>query len=223
MLKKMKLKYTFLILLFYISVESKSQTIYIDPTVTAAISIGNSELKSSQNKTNNLLSQVKVAQLAVAAQLEAANKLQQKVYNGLTEVSSVLNDAYSVKRIVTNSTRLLDYSNQIVSFAAGNPEFTVFAISETKEFKRRILLLSSEVTTILTGGELNMMNAGQRRQLLRTIEIETALLAGQAWHILYTMKRAKNIGFWRAINPFQQWINMDIRIAKDIINRSKYL
>lgn len=219
---KKHINYLFCVFFFF-EYQLNSQTIYMDPSVTTALSIGNSNLKSTQDNTNNKLSQIKTAQLAVAAQLEAANQLQQKVYNGLTQVSSLLNDAYSVKRIYENNKRLLDYSAKIVEFGASSPEYLIFALTGTTEFKRRMLLLTTEVTTVLTGGEFNMMNAGQRRQLIRTIEIETALLAGQAWYILYTMKRAKDLGFWRSINPFQGWINTDSRIAKDIINRSKFL
>lgn len=219
-----KITYMILLsLLFWSSNELASQTIYMDPTVAAILSYNNNTLKKSQDDTNNKLGQIRTAQLAVAAQLEAANQLQQKIYKGLTEVSSLLNDAYSVKKIINNNKLLLEYSGQIVEFASDSPEFSVFAISETTEFKRRMLLLTTEVTTILTGGEFNMMNSGQRRQLIRNVEIETALLAGQAWHILFTMKRAKHIGFWRAINPFQGWIDTDKRIARDIINRSKFL
>lgn len=217
------IKYIILINLLFISGTISTQTIYMDPAVSTILSINNTSLKNTQNETNNKLSDIRMAQLAVTAQLEAANRLQEKIYKGLTEVSSLLNDAYSVKKIINNNKLLLDYSGQIVEFAADSPEFSVFAISETSEFKRRMLLLTTEVTTILTGGEVNMMNAGQRRQLIRHIEIETALLAGQAWHILFTLKRAKHIGFWRAINPFQGWIDSDKRIAKDIINRSKFL
>ena len=219
-----KITYMILLsLLFWSSNELASQTIYMDPTVSAILSYNNNTLKKSQDDTNNKLGQIRTAQLAVAAQLEAANQLQQKIYKGLTEVSSLLNDAYSVKKIINNNKLLLEYSGQIVEFASDSPEFSVFAISETTEFKRLMLLLTTEVTTILTGGEFNMMNSGQRRQLIRNVEIETALLAGQAWHILFTMKRAKHIGFWRAINPFQGWIDTDKRIARDIINRSKFL
>lgn len=201
----------------------QAQTVYIDPLVAGAISSTGSSLKSQQNNTNNVLTQIKTAQLAVSAQLAAANKLQEKVYKGLSEVSSALNDAFVVKQIFENTTTIVKKSSEIVAFAAQNPQYAYFARKEADLFKKRCISLTTEVTQTLTGGKFNLMSSGQRRELLRNIQTQTSLLASHAWLILYSMQRAKTIGFWKAINPFGDWVNKDDKIAKDIIRRSKFL
>lgn len=201
----------------------QAQTVYIDPAVAGAISVTGNSLKSEQNSTNNVLTQIKTAQLAVSTQLAAANRLQEKVYKGLSEVSSALNDAFVVKQIYENTTRIVEKSAEIATFAAQNPEYAYFARKEADNFKKRCISLTTEVAQTLTGGEFNLMSSGQRRELLRNIQTQTSLLASHAWLILYSMQRAKTIGFWKAINPFQDWLNKDQRIAQDIIRRSKFL
>lgn len=200
-----------------------SQAIYVDPAVTAATTLHATQIDNEQKKTNNILTQIKTAEVTINAQLAEANKLQQKIYDGLSNVSSLLNDAFTVKQIYEDTEMIVKRVGLITQFAAKNPQFSVFALKEAKEFKRRCLLLSADVTSTLTGGKFNLMNAGQRRELLRDIRTQTSLLASHAWLILFSMEQAKRIGFWKALNPFQKWVNRDSKIAKDIINRSKYL
>ena len=219
----MKKTIILLSIIAFVPVYSFGQAIYVDPMVTGAIVAHDSNLKSQQNKTNNILTQIKNAEATVTAQLQVAYNLQNKIYKGLTEVSSLVNDAYYVKKTYENCQSIVTNATDITAFAAKNPQFTIFARDEAKEFKRRTLLLSAEVTTTLTGGQFNMMNAGQRRELIRNIELETSLLASTSWMMLYSMQRAKAVGFWRSINPFAGFVNRDRQIAQDIISQSKYM
>ena len=210
-----------IVLMHYISL--CGQTIYMDPVVSAATIAQSESLKKEQQNTNNILNQIKVAETAVNQQLAVANELHQKVYKGLSEVSGLVNDAFTVKQIYENCNNIINKSAEITTFASKNPQFAVFAYKEVSEFKRRVLLLSADVSSTLTGGQFNLMNAGQRRALLNDVRVQTSLLSSQAWMILHSMKQAKNIGFWRAINPFQSWYNRDAIIARDIINRSRFV
>lgn len=210
-------------MVFVVYTSVKSQTIYVD-ILTAPTMIAEGEiLKRQQEKTNGNLNKIQQAELLVYTQIQKANNLQEKVVKGLTEVSSLLNDAYTVKDIYGSLELLLKYSRDISRFASNYPQFAVFAVPAVSSFNKRITKLSIEVGNILTSGENNMMNAGQRRELLNDLSIETRLLASEAWSILFSMEQAKNIGFWNAINPFRSWVNQDASIMQDIINRSKYL
>lgn len=212
-----------ILLLCLIPLLTYGQAIYVDPMVTGAITLHDSNLKSEQNKTNNLLSQIRTAQSTVTAQLQVAYELQNKIYKGLSEVSSLVSDAYYVKRTYTNCQTIVNNAAEITTFITSNPQYAVFARPEVNEFKNRTVLLTAEVTATLTGGQFNLMNSGQRRELVRNIEMETALLASTSWLMLYSMKRAKNVGFWKSINPFSSYVNRDRQIARDIINQAKYL
>ena len=213
----------FSVLFGLVSFFSFAQMIYVDPMVTAAMIAHDANLKSEQNKTNNILSSIRTAETFVQTQLKTAHDLQMKVYKGLSEVSSLVNDAYYAKKIYENCQNLVNHSVAMAQFAVDYPQFAVFANKDAQEFRRRATMLTTETVATLTGGEFNLMNSGQRRELLRDIELQTSLLASGAWLMLYSMQRAKNVGFWKSLNPFAGYINQDRRIAQDIINRAKYL
>lgn len=212
-----------LVSLFFTSYLSFSQAVYVDPVVASAMLVHDSNLKTSQNNTNSVLTSIRNAETMVQVQLQVAHNLQQKVYDGLSNVSSLLNDAYYVKSIYTNCERIISTSSQIAVFASQNPQFAIFANKHANEFKRRATLLTTETITTLTGGELNLMNSGQRRELVRDIHMQTSLLASTSYLMLFTMEKAKMNGFWNTLNPFSGHINRDRRIAQDIMNKAKGL
>lgn len=200
-----------------------SQAMYVDPVVAAAMLTHDSNLKSSQNKSNSILTEIRNAELLVQTQLQIAHNLQQKIYKGLSDVSSLVNDAFYVKKTYANIERIISLSGEIASFAVQNPHFAVFANKNASEFRRRATMLTTETLGVLTGGELNLMNSGQRRELVRDIQMQTSLLASTAYLMLFAMKKAKATGFWNSLNPFASHVNRDRQIAQGIINRAKQL
>jgi len=200
-----------------------AQTPYVDVlTAPAMIGMG-SALSSQQNKTNNNLSAIQRTQVLIEGQLFAANNLQQKIVDGLTQVSAALYDAYLVKDIYSNCEMIVSFSTEITRFAAQNPQFSIFAANSVKQFRNRSVQLSADVTKILTGGTANMMNAGQRRELLRSLNTKTSLLASDAFYILHEMQSAKMAGFWKSINPFKSYIEQDARLMRQIIAQANAL
>lgn len=196
---------------------------YVDVLTAPNMLIQAAQLKDQQELTNENLSKIERAELLVLAQVKLANEYQNKIVKGLTEVSSLINDAFVVKDIYKSFERLASNTKKIKDFVVENPEFSVFALPAVNNFNYRLNNLTLEVTKILTPGEVNMMNAGQRRAALSDISVQSKLLASSAWSIHFSMEKAKRLGFWKAINPFRTWTNQDVRLMQDIIKRSRYL
>lgn len=196
---------------------------YIDVLTAPAMVTYAQALKNQQNKTNDNLSAIQRAQTAMMTQLGVANNLHDKVVRGLTEVSGTLNNALTVKEIYSSSLDIVNNTKDALDLAVGNPALTLFAIRSSHEFKRRALGLTAEVTRILTGGESNMMDAGERQKLLNYIHTEIRLLSATAYGVRYNMEYAKRYGIWNTLNPFRAWINQDTRIMQDIISQAKLI
>lgn len=210
-------------LLMLICVLCKAQTPYVD-VLTAPAMIAYAEvLKSQQNKTNTNLSAIERGQVAVMGQLQVANNLHDRVVRGLTEVSGTLSNALTVKEIYTSSTDIVNNTRDAINLASGNPALTLFAIRSSEEFKRRALGMTADVTRILTGGDYNMMDAGERQKLLNYIHTEIRLLAATAYGVKFNMEYAKRYGIWNSLNPFRKWINQDTQIMHDIITKAKMI
>src|SRR5690606_41954756 len=71
--------------------------IYIDPAVAAATGAHAAVINGQLNTTNDKLTLIQRGQLAVTGQLVIVNDLQDKIYKGLSEVSSVVRNLLAVK------------------------------------------------------------------------------------------------------------------------------
>ena len=79
------MKYLLLSALCFIFSTLKAQELVVDPTTSAAIIANSSVINGQLNTTNNNLSWIGKGQLAVSGQLTLVNKLQNKIYQGLSQ------------------------------------------------------------------------------------------------------------------------------------------
>lgn len=220
----MKRLFLSLILLGLFFPQQGSAQIYVDvltaPQMTAIHAPG---IRSELKKTNNELSAIKRGQLFLQTQLGLANDLQQKVLTGLQQVSGTLRNALTIRQIYETSADIIGEMQEVVEIAADNPQFSIFAYRSANIFRQRALELYAEVARILTEDEINLLDAGERQQLLLRVYRDIRLLYGAAYSINFSMKTAIRTGFWRRLNPFKIWVNQDSRIMRDIIRNASYL
>lgn len=206
-----------------IGVVSNAQTVYVDLLTAPAMLTYSATLKNQQEKTNKNLSNIQKGQLLVLTQLEYANSLHDKVLKGLTTVGETVQNALTIKEIYIVAKDIVDDTKSAIEFAADNPQYTVFAIQASKEFKTRSVNMTAEITRVITGGESNMMDAGERQKLLNYIHTEMRLIGATAYMVKQNMYWAKINGFWRTLNPLAAWKNQDSKIMREIINNAKTL
>lgn len=202
---------------------TNAQTPYVDVLTAPAMIVYAEVLKGQQEKTNDNLSAIERGQLAVMGQLQVANNLHDKVLKGLTQVSGTLSNALTVKEIYSASNEIVKNTQEAINLAVGNPLLTIFAHKSANEFKRRALTMSTEVSRILTGGESNMMDAGERQRLLNYIHTEIRLLGATAFTVKFNMEYAKMYGVWNSLNPFRRWVNQDVQIMQEIIQKANMI
>jgi hypothetical protein len=217
----MKNTILFFMLFILIGIKAKAQSVYVDVLTAPAMLVYSDALNTQQKKTNTTLSNIEKGQILINAQLKVANDLHDKVIKGLTQVSETLNNALTIKEIYSTSQDIINDSQEIAELAKGNPLLNVFAINSGKEFRRRALEMTAEIGRILTSGESNMMDAGERQKLLNYIHTEIRLLGATVFMMKESMFWAKMNGIWNTLNPFRSWINQDETIIKGIMMRSK--
>ncbi|SJN22429.1 hypothetical protein FM107_03315 [Sphingobacterium sp. JB170] len=198
--------------------------IYIDPAVAAATGAHAAVINGQLNTTNDKLTLIQRGQLAVTGQLVIVNDLQDKIYKGLSEVSSVVRNLLAVKDIADISTDIVRDVNKAMDIAGSNPILLLFAEQGAREFKTRATNLAAEVASFVTvGGRQNLMDSGERAKLLNRIVTELTILRGVAYGMHRSMYWAKQRGILNSLNPYAGFINMDKRIADDIVRNAKYL
>jgi hypothetical protein len=200
-----------------------AQELVVDPATSAAVAVNSAVINGQLNTTNNNLSLIQKGQLAVTGQLVIVNDLQNKIYTGLSQVASVINNLTSIKEIASCGTDIVNDVGQAVTIAQSDPVLLLFAEQGAREFETRAVTLAADVSAFVLKGGNNLMDAGERGKLLNHIESEMQILRGIAYGMGRAMYWAKMRGIWASLNPWAEWKNMDVQIANDVLNNAKYL
>ncbi|MFD2285970.1 hypothetical protein GJU39_01385 [Pedobacter petrophilus] len=201
-----------------------SAQIYVDPTTAAATAAHAGVMNSGLSRTSNNLTLVQRAQLAVTGQLGIVNDLQSTIYRGLSEVSGVMRSLLAVKDIYEISQDIVIDVNKAINITSNDPVLLLFAEGGAREFKTRSINLAAEVSAfVLKDGKDALMDSGERAKLLNRIVTELTILRGVAYGMYRTMYWAKQRGILNSLNPYAGYINIDKRIADDILRNAKML
>jgi hypothetical protein len=162
--------------------------------------------------------------LAVSGQLVIVNNLQNRIYNGLSQVAAVLNNLNTIKEIAECGSDIIKDVEGAVTLAKSNPALLLFAEQGARDFQTRATMLAAEVSAfVLKGGSNNLMDSGERGKLLNHIAEQMRILRGIAYGMNRSMYWAKINGIFRSLNPWAEWQNQDVRIANEVLTNAKYL
>ncbi|QJD98348.1 hypothetical protein HH214_08710 [Mucilaginibacter robiniae] len=201
-----------------------AQELVVDPTVSAAIAAHAGVINGQLNTTNNKLDLIQKGQLAVSSQLVVVSTLQQKIYNGLSQVAAVLNNLTTINEIADCGSDIVSDVESAVKLAQSDPVLLLFAEQGARDFETRATMLAADVSAfVLKGGSGNLMDSGERGKLLNHIAQEMRILRGIAYGMNRSMYWAKINGVLRSLNPWAEWQNQDVRIANDVLTNAKYL
>ena len=201
-----------------------AQEIVVDPAVSGAIAISTSTINGQLNTTNNKLDLIQKGQLAVTGQLVIVNSMQNKIYQGLSQVASVINNLSTIKEIAECGSDIVSDVESSIKLAQSDPVLLLFAEQGTRDFQTRAATLAADVSAfVLKGGANNLMDSGERGKLLNHIATEMRILRGIAYGMNRAMYWAKIDGIFRSLNPWAEWQNEDVRIANDVLTNAKYL
>ncbi|SHM92801.1 hypothetical protein [Mucilaginibacter sp. OK098] len=205
-------------------VAALAQEIVVDPAVSGAIVVSASTINGQLNTTNNKLDLIQKGQLAVTGQLVIVNNMQNKIYQGLSQVASVINNLTTIKEIAECGSDIVSDVESSIKLAQSDPVLLLFAEQGARDFQTRAATLAADVSAfVLKGGTNNLMDSGERGKLLNHIATEMRILRGIAYGMNRAMYWAKIDGIFRSLNPWAEWQNEDVRIANDVLTNAKYL
>lgn len=198
----------------------KAQTTYIDIMTAPAMTVYSNTLKQGQNATKKEMGFIKEKQAWLNSQMVIANNIQNKVYKGLTEVNGIVANGLQAKRIYEQLKEMPKNLEAVYQECADKPEYAIFGAKAGQLVYNKSIEYYTEIAQLLSGGELNMMTSGDRMLLLEHLERKTTMLNFYLINMKYAIMRAKAKGWWRAINPFQDYITTDKAIFDQIIQQS---
>jgi hypothetical protein len=220
----MKTKVLFMLILCAFASAASAQLLVADPLTSAAIAVNTVVINGQLNTTNNNLSLIQKGQLAVTGQLLIVNQLQNDIYQGLSQVASVISNLTNIKEIGECGADIVSDVDQAISFAQADPLLLLFAQQGANDFEARAVTLAADVTAfVLQGGGNNLMDSGERGKLLNHIASEMRILRGISYGMQRAMYWAKMRGIFQSLNPWATWQNQDVQIANSVLNNAKYL
>lgn len=149
-------------------------------------------------------------------------KIEEAVQKSLTTVDEILKNSLQVKNIGETIKIIIDNSKKTLLYVKEVPELIPFAETSITNAKRRGLNLVKEIYDfILKSDEKNLMNYAQRELFLQKIQQELYIINGLICDIAQTIYYVKLNGFWKSLNPFQDYVNTDLRILNEIIAKYK--
>lgn len=218
------MKYFYVLLILFFTGSVFGQAVYIDAAVSGATAAHAAVINSQLDATNERLTLIERGQLAITGNLTIVNTMQDKIYKGLSEVSSILTNLSNVQEIGRMATAISSDLKDVMELAGENPALLLFAERNATMFQQRATSLALEVSNfVLKGGETNLMDAGERTKLINQVLTEMIILRSYTYGMYRSMYFAQMKGFVRALNPFRGYINIDIQLAQDIARKTKSL
>jgi hypothetical protein len=196
----------------------------IDPFLEGAILAANASENANYNNIKNNQTAIQRAQEATILVVEQVNQIQNKIYKGLMQVSSVLKNAYQVKECLQALNDILSYESDMLSEAKQNPLALAFALKIQNEMVAKAVAYYAGISAVVLKANTKdlLMDAGERSMLLYKIQLDLNTLRAMAAYSYYKVHIAVMQGIINSFNPFKGYVDIDGKIVKDLLANWKH-
>jgi hypothetical protein len=217
-----RLLITFLILIGTDFIEAFGQN--IDPFLEGAIIVANTTENTNYNNIKDNQTAIQRAQEATIVVVDQVNQIQNKIYKGLMQVSSVLKNAFQIKECLQALQDILSYESDMLSEAKKNPIAIAFALKIQTEMVNKAVAYYADISTVILKANTKdlLMDAGERETLLYKVQLDLNTLRAMAAYSYYKVHLAVMQGIINSFNPFKGYVDIDGKIVKDLLANWKH-
>ena len=196
----------------------------IDPFLEGAIITANATENANYNNIKDNQTAIQRAQEATIVVVDQVNQIQNKIYKGLMQVSSVLKNAYQIKECLQALNDILSYESDMLSEAQQNPLALAFALKIQNEMANKATAYYANISAFLLKANTKdlLMDAGERGTLLYKIQLDLNTLRAMAAYSYYKVHLAVMQGIINSFNPFKGYVDIDGKIVKDLLANWKH-
>ena len=214
------------LLLLFLAVIGFSKTYCqnIDPFLEGAIIVSSATENANYNNIKDNQTAIQRAQEATIVVVDQVNQIQNKIYNGLMQVSSVLKNAYQIKECLQALNDILSYEGDMLAEAQKNPLALAFALRIQNEMVSKAVSYYADIETVILKANTKelLMTAGERETLLYKVQLDLNTLRALAAYSYYKVHLAVMQGIINSFNPFKGYVDIDGKIVKDLLNNWKH-
>jgi len=161
------------------------------------------------------------ANLTLLEKLKNTYRMLQQRYNTLGTAITVADVGIYAEPMVK---QIVSYQAQIVALAEKNPALIAIGYQSEIQFAEDAKDLMGYVAgLILSYGDVNQMKASDRKMLFDYVIAQLSVLQELSGNMVNMMQYSSLASLLKAANPFQNFIDADISISKNIIQNAKYL
>jgi len=161
------------------------------------------------------------ANLTLLAKLKNVYRTLQQRYNTLGTAITVAGIGIEAEPMVK---QIISYQGQIVKLVEKNPAVAVLGVQAEIEFVEKAEGLIGYVSGLtLSIGDVNQMKASDRKLLFDDVIQQLSQIQELSGNLVNMLRYSNLSSLLRALNPFQNYVDMDKNMAGDIIQNAKYL
>lgn len=161
------------------------------------------------------------ANLTLLGKLKDIYRTLQNRYNTLGTAVSVANIGIEATPMVG---QIIIYQGQIVKLVEKNPAVAMLGVQSEIEFVQKAEGLLGYVAGLgLSFGDVNQMKASDRKLLFDYVTQQLSQIQELSGNLVNTLTYSNLSSLLRALNPFQNFVDLDKNMAEDIIQNAKYL
>lgn len=161
------------------------------------------------------------ANLTLLEKLKNTYRMLQQRYNTLGTAITVADVGIYAEPMVK---QIVSYQAQIVALAEKNPALIAIGYQSEIQFAENAKDLMGYVAgLILSYGDVNQMKASDRKMLFDYVITQLSVLQELSGNMVNMMQYSSLASLLKAANPFQNFIDADISISKNIIQNAKLL
>jgi len=161
------------------------------------------------------------ANLTLLEKLKNVYRTLQQRYNTLGTAITVADIGLEAEPMVK---QIISYQGQVVKLVEKNPAVAVLGVQSEVEFVEKAEALIGYVTGLtLSIGDVNQMKPSDRKLLFDYVIQQLSRIQELSGNLVNTLSYSNLSSLLRALNPFQNYVDMDKNMAEDIIQNAKYL
>ena len=184
-------------------------------------SIAENKLQVKARNQQALTSANEEANLTLLAKLKATYRTLQQRYNTLGTAINIADIGIYAAPMVS---RIISNQAQIIKLVQKNPALIAVGYQSALQFAGKAESLFRYVTGLsLSIGDINQMKASDRKLLFDYVLSELSNIQDLSGNMLNMMQYSSLSALLRAANPFQNFIDADKAVARDIVQNAKYL
>lgn len=161
------------------------------------------------------------ANLTLLAKIKGTYRELQQRYNTLGTAINLADIGIYASPMVS---RIINNQGQVIQLVQKNPALMVIGYRSELQFVTQAKDLMGYVTGLtLSLGDVNQMKASDRKMLFDFVISELSNIQNLSGNMLNMMQYSSLSSLLKAANPFQNFIDADKDIGKEIIQNAKYL